>query len=113
MQIRLEVLEVTEEVTVSAEAVPVSPEQNIDRFHIDDNFLGGLPMLDGDPLAVVSMFTDLSVAGARGPPLIVAGVPTDTLDLPLSSIKYISVNQNPYSSSSVRPGQRQIEVKTK
>src|SRR6266699_2809482 len=113
MQIRLEVLEVTEEVTVSAEAVPVSPEQNIDRFHVDDNFLGGLPMLNGDPLAVVSMFTDPSVAGAMGPQLIVDGVPTDGLDLPLSSIKNITVNQNPYSAEFGRPGKGRIEVKTK
>src|SRR6266571_3008185 len=113
VQIRLEVLEVTEEVTVSAEAVPVSPEQNIDRFHVDDNFLGGLPMLNGDPLAVVSMFTDPSVAGAMGPQLIVDGVPTDGLDLPLSSIKNITVNQNPYSAEFGRPGKGRIEVKTK
>src|SRR5260370_40397425 len=113
MQIRLEVLEVTEEVTVSADAVPVSPEQNIDRFQCDDTFLGGLPTLDGDPLAVVSMFTDPSVAGARGPQLIVDGVPTDTLDLPLSSIKNITVNQNPYSAEFGRPGKGRIEVKTK
>src|SRR6266568_6383132 len=113
VQIRLEILPVTEEDTVSAEAVPVSPEQNIDRFHVDDNFLGGLPMLNGDPLAVVSMFTDPSVAGAMGPQLIVDGVPTDSLDLPLSSIKNISVNQNPYSAEFGRPGKGRIEVKTK
>src|SRR5260370_38149603 len=70
-------------------------------------------MLDGDPLAVVSMFTDPSVAGAMGPQLIVDGVPTDTLDLPLSSIKNITVNQNPYSAEFGRPGKGRIEVKTK
>src|SRR6266446_2023611 len=75
-----------------------SPEQNVDRFHLDDNFLGGLPMLNGDPLAVVSMFTDPSVVGAMGPQLIVDGVPSGSLDLPLSSIKNITVNQNPYSA---------------
>jgi len=113
MQIRLEVLQVTEKVTVSADAVPISPEQNVDRFHLDDNFLGGLPMLNGDPLAVVSMFTDPGVVGAMGPQLIVDGVPTDSLALPLSSIKNISVNQNPYSAEFGRPGKGRIEVKTK
>ncbi len=113
VEIRLEVLQVTEKVTVSADAVPVSPEQNVDRFHLDDNFLGGLPMLNGDPLAVVSMFTDPGVAGAMGPQLIVDGVPADSLDLPLSSIKNISVNQNPYSAEFGRPGKGRIEVKTK
>ena len=113
VQIRLEILQVTEEVTVSADAVPVSPEENVDRFHVDDNFLGGLPMLNGDPLAVVSIFTDPSVAGAMGPQLIVDGVPTNSLDLPLSSIKNITVNQNPYSAEFGRPGKGRIEVKTK
>src|SRR3989442_5859313 len=113
MMIRLEVLQATEKVTVSANAIPISPEQNADRFHVDDSFLSGLPMLNGDPLAVVSMFTDPGVSGARGPQLIVDGVPTDTLDLPLSSIKNITVNQNPYSAEFGRPGKGRIEVKTK
>ncbi len=113
VQIRLEVLQATEKVTVSANDIPISPEQNADRFHVDDSFLSGLPMLNGDPLAVVSMFTDPGVSGARGPQLIVDGVPTDTLDLPLSSIKNITVNQNPYSAEFGRPGKGRIEVKTK
>ncbi len=113
VQVRLEVLQVAEKITVSAGAIPVSPEQNADRFHVDDNFLSGLPMLNGDPLAVVSMFTDPGVAGAMGPQLIVDGVPTDSLDLPLSSIKNITVNQNPYSAEFGRPGKGRIEVKTK
>ena len=113
LQIRLEILRVTEKVTVSADAVPISPEQNLDRFHLDDDFLSSLPMLNGDPLAVVSIFTDPSVAGAMGPQLIVDGVPADSLDLPLSSIKNITVNQNPYSAEFGRPGKGRIEVKTK
>jgi len=113
VQIRLEVLQVTEKVTVSADAIPVSPEQNADRFHVDDNFFTSLPMLNGDPLAVVSIFTDPSLAGAMGPQLIVDGVPTDSLDLPVSSIKNIAVNENPYSAEFGRPGKGRIEVKTK
>ena len=113
VQIRLEVLQVTEKVTVSADAIPISPEQNADRFHVDDNFFSSLPMLNGDPLAVVSIFTDPSLAGAMGPQFIVDGVPTDSLDLPVSSIKNIAVNENPYSAEFGRPGKGRIEVKTK
>jgi hypothetical protein len=113
VQISLEVLQVTEKLTVSADAIPVSPEQNADRFHVDDNFLSSLPMVNGDPLSVVSIFTDPSLAGAMGPQLIVDGIPTDSLDLPLSSIKSISVNENPYSAEFGRPGKGRIEVKTK
>src|SRR5207253_10167347 len=43
----------------------------------------------------------------------VDGVPTNSLDLPLSSIKNITVNQNPYSAEFGRPGKGRIEVKTK
>src|SRR5260370_30919136 len=103
VQLPLEGLQAMEKVTVSADAVPVSPEQNVDRFHVDDNFLSGLPMLNGDPLAVGSMFTDPGVAGAMGPQLIVDGVPTDSLDMPLSSIKNIAVNQKPYPAEFGRP----------
>jgi carboxypeptidase family protein len=113
IQIRLKLSQVTEKVNVSAYANPLSPEQNADRVHLDDRFLGGLPMLNGDPLSVASIFTDPSVAGAMGPQILVDGVPADALELPLSSIKDLVVNQNPYSPEFGRPGRGRIEVKTK
>src|SRR2546430_231054 len=111
--IRMKLSQVTEKVDVSAEANPLSPEQNADRVHLDDRLLGGLPMLNGDPLSVASIFTDPSVAGAMGPRIVVDGVPADNLELPLSSIKDLLVNQNPYSPEFGRPGRGRIEVKTK
>src|SRR5438552_4672362 len=113
IQIRLKLSQVTEKVDVSADANPLSPEQNADRVHFDDRFLAGLPMLNGDPLSVASIFTDSSVAGAMGPQILVDGVPADALELPLSSIKDLVVNQNPYSPEFERPGRGRIEVKTK
>src|SRR5438876_246950 len=113
IQIRLKLSQVTEKVDVTAEANPLSPEQNADRVHLDDRFLGGLPMLNGDPLSVASIFADPSVAGAMGPQILVDGVPADNLELPLSSIKDLVVNQNPYSPEFGRPGRGRIEVKTK
>src|SRR5256885_4788854 len=111
--IRLKLSQVTEKVDVSADANPLSPEQNADRVHLDDRFLGGLPMLNGDPLSVASIFTDPSVAGAMGPRIVVDGVPADNLEFPLSSIKDLAVNQNPYSPEFGRPGRGRIEVQTK
>src|SRR5438477_1836559 len=113
IQIRLKLSQVTEKVDVAADANPLSPEQNADRVHLDDRFLGGLPMLNGDPLSVASIFTDPSVAGAKGPQILVDGVQADALELPLSSIKDLVVNQNPYSPEFGRPGRGRIEVKTK
>src|SRR5438876_863716 len=113
IQIRLKLSQVTEKVDVTAAADPLSPEQNADRVHVDDRFLGGLPMLNGDPLSVASIFADPSVAGAMGPQILVDGVPADALELPLSSIKDLVVNQNPYSPEFERPGRGRIEVKTK
>jgi len=113
IQIRMKLSQVTEKVDVSADANPLSPEQNADRIHLDDRFLAGLPMLNGDPLSVASIFTDRSVAGAMGPRILVDGVPADALELPLSSIKDLVVNQNPYSPEFARPGRGRIEVKTK
>ena len=113
IQIRLKLSQVTEKVDVSADSNPLSPEQNADRVHLDDRFLAGLPMLNGDPLSVASIFTDPSVAGAMGPQILVDGVPADALELPLSSIKDLVVNQNPYSPEFGRPGRGRIEVKTK
>lgn len=114
IRVRLEVAEVKEEVTVSAKLLSSpSAEMNTDAIELDQHLLQGLPVKDGDPLAIPSLFVDPAVAGTGGPKIIVDGVETNALELPVASIKRVYVNKNPYSAEFGRPGKGRIEVTTK
>ncbi len=113
IHIRLKVLEVNEKVTVSAQASSISADLNADMVQLDEHLMADLPANNGDPLAVASLFTDPAVSGTGGPQILVDGVPTDSLNVPVSSIKHVAVNKNPYSAEFGRPGKGRIEVETK
>jgi carboxypeptidase family protein len=114
VRVRLVVEEVNEEVTVRAQTYSsVSTQANADMIKLDEHLAENLPAMNGDPLTVASLFVDPTVAGTGGPEILVDGVPTDVVDLPISSIRDVEVNKNPYSPEFGRPGKGRIEVKTK
>ena len=114
VRVRLEIADVKEEVTVSASLLASPSAQiNADAINIDQDFLRNLPSENAEPLAVPSLFVNPAVTGADGPKIIVDGVETDSLELPVASIKRVYVNKNPYSAEFGRPGKGRIEVKTK
>jgi hypothetical protein len=113
VQVRLEILDASERVTISAQAPSVSAELNADMVELDEHLMLDLPATNGDPLTVAFLFTDPAVAGAGGPQVLVDGVPTDALDVPISSIRHLAVNKNPYSAEFGRPGKGRIEVETR
>ena len=114
IRIRLEIAETADEVTVTAKvsSAPLA-EQNLDSIDMDQTWLRDLPVKNGDPLAIPSMFVDPAFSGVGGPKIIVDGVESSTLDVPSSSIKKVSVNRDPYSAEFGRPGRGRIEVTTK
>jgi outer membrane cobalamin receptor len=74
-----------------------------------------LPLKNGDPMEVASLFTDSAVmgSGTGAPQLLVDGVESDSLDVPVASIKQIEVNRSPYSAEYGRPGRGRVEITTK
>src|SRR5439155_1062313 len=72
-----------------------------------------LPVKERDPLAAASLFTDPATARVGGPKIIIDGVESDALDMPVSAIKTINVNQNPFSAEWGRPGKGRLEVTTR
>jgi len=70
---------------------------------------------NGDPLEAAALFTDSAVmgSGTGGPQLLVDGVESDSLDVPVGSIKQIEVNHSPYSAEYGRPGRGRVEIITK
>src|SRR5713101_1443427 len=113
-RVRLKVATVTEEITVSARSAdPTAPDQNTTAVDLDHDLVRSLPAKNDNPLAVASLFVDPAANGAEGTKIVVDGVEGDQLDVPLSSIKSIAVNKNPYSTEFGRPGKGRIEVVTR
>jgi len=112
--IRLKLGQVKQQVIVKAqaEAAP-SALDNPDYLKLDQTSLQRLPMREGDPLAIPSLFLEPAVMGSQGPQLIVDGVEVGTLELPTSAIKEIYVDKSPYSAEFGRPGKGRIEVITR
>jgi carboxypeptidase family protein len=114
--IRLKPAQLKQQVTVKAQAqaAPVpSALDNPDYFQLDQTSLQHLPIKEGDPLAIPSLFLEPAVTGAQGPQLIVDGVEATSLELPTSAIKEIYVNKSPYTAEFGRPGKGRIEVITR
>ncbi len=114
LRVRLKLAEIKQQVTVTAKLTSApSAQQNTDFVELDQHWLQNLPVKEGDPLAVPSLFLDPAATGVQGPKLVVDGVESSTLDLPLSSIKQVYVNRSPYSAEFGRPGKGRIEVVTR
>jgi hypothetical protein len=114
IRVRLQIAASVESVTVSANnpSMPVAG-QNVDVVELDRHWLENLPSKEGDPLAIPSIFLDPSAAGALGPKIIVDGVESSALEVPLTSIRRVYVNKSPYSAEFGRPGRGRIEVITR
>jgi hypothetical protein len=114
IRVPLQIAASTENVTVTADSVSIpTVGQNIDAVQLDRNWLENLPVKEGDPLAVPSIFLNPAVAGALGPKIIVDGVESSGLEVPLTSIRRVYVNKSPYSAEFGRPGRGRIEVATR
>jgi hypothetical protein len=114
IRVPLQIAAAAENVTVTADSVTIpTVGQNIDAVQLDRNLLENLPVKEGDPLAVPSIFLNPAVAGALGPKIIVDGVESSGLEVPLTSIRKVYVNKSPYSAEFGRPGRGRIEVQTR
>ena len=114
MLIRMKIAQYKIQVTVKAQAESApSALDNADYLELDQTSLQHLPILEGDPLAIPSLFLEPAVMGAQGPQLIVDGVEATSPELPTSAIKAIYVNKSPYTAEYSRPGRGRIEVLTR
>src|SRR5712664_2867330 len=114
MRILLQVAADAETVRVSAVDVTIPlASQNADAIELDRRWMENLPSKEGDPLAVPSLFLNPAATGSLGPMILVDGVESSALEVPLTSIKRILVNKSPYSAEFARPGRGRIEVFTR
>src|SRR5260370_2040384 len=68
---------------------------------------------EADPAAVPSVFLNPAADGTMGPMILVDGVESSALEVPLTSIKRILVNKSPYAAEFGGPGRGGIEVFTR
>jgi len=114
MRILLQVAADAETVRVSAVDITIPlASQNADAIELDRRWMENLPSKEADPLAVPSLFLNPAAAGTMGPMILVDGVESSALEVPLTSIKRILVNKSPYSAEFARPGRGRIEVFTR
>jgi hypothetical protein len=114
IRVVLQVAADAETVRVSANdvTIPVA-SQNADAIEFDRRWMENLPSKEADPLAVPSLFLNPAAAGSLGPMILVDGVESSALEVPLTSIKRVVVNKSPYSAEFARPGRGRIEVYTR
>ena len=114
IRVLLQVASDVESVRVSANdnTIPLA-SQNADAIEFDRNWMENLPSKEADPLAVPSLFLNPAAAGTMGPMILVDGVESSALEVPLTSIKRVLVNKSPYSAEFARPGRGRIEVFTR
>ncbi|HEX2710927.1 MAG TPA: carboxypeptidase-like regulatory domain-containing protein, partial [Candidatus Acidoferrales bacterium] len=113
-RVRLKVSKVAEEITVSARSSdPNAADQSPSAVQLEHELWTGLPTKNENPLAVASLFVDAAANGVEGTKIVVDGVEGNELDVPSSSVKSITINNNPYSAEFGRPGKGRIEVVTR
>jgi len=115
LELKLKIAPRQEEITVAEDAARVSTqtENNLDVVSLDRTALDNLPIFDQNYIATISRFLDAGAAGTGGPTLIVDGLQVNSVNLPISAIQEVKINQNPYSPEFLRPGRGRIEIITK
>ena len=114
LRIVLQLAAVHQEITVadqqSSGQVSSDVGENADVVRLDSQALNSLPIIGND---VVGAITRMAGTGPGNVTLIVDGIPTSDLGVPVSEIQEVKINQNPYAAEFSAPGQNRIEIITK
>ncbi len=116
LHIVLEVADVKETITVQSLEGHLNTDiaENADVFKLNAQFLEDLPILDNDIIGTISkLVLDPASVGTNGATLIVDGMPSSSIGVPVSAIEEVRINKNPYSAEFARPGRGRIEIITK
>jgi hypothetical protein len=115
LRISLQIAEVREKISVSADDAQGNPNlsSNANQIKMDARTLESLPILGNDVVDVLSRILDPASIATRGPSVIIDGLESSNLKIPASAIQEIRINDNPYSAEFARPGNGRIEIITK
>jgi outer membrane receptor protein involved in Fe transport len=114
LTVRLKLAAVEQQMTVEADlADELSTSQNdAATTRIDDSLLRQLPTFSEDLTPLLEKFTSPAAQGAEGLSIIIDGVETSGIDLPVSAIRKMRIDRNPYSALFQHPGKAKVEITT-
>jgi hypothetical protein len=113
LQVSLATVEESLEVTANDVRPTVDTAANLDTTTVSGATLDQLPLFDQDFVGALSQFLDPASIATGGATIIVDGVEMKSAGVPKSAVQEISINDDPYSAESSRPGRGRIEIITK
>jgi outer membrane receptor protein involved in Fe transport len=113
--VQLSLATVEESVDVTADDVrpTVDTAANLDTTTVSGSMLDQLPVFDQDLVGALTQFLDPASVATGGATIVVDGVEMKSAGVPKSAVQEISINDDPYSAESSRPGRGRIEIITK
>lgn len=113
--VTLQIRALRQELTVNDHpgGLSVDAAENADSPQAGARELAGLPALDGDYLGPLLRFLDPAAIGSGGVSVVVDGHEGPTSRVPLSMVKEVRINNNPYAAQFSAPGRGRVEVITK
>jgi hypothetical protein len=113
LQLSLATVEESVDVTADDVRPTVDTAANLDTTTVSGSMLDQLPVFDQDLVGALSQFLDPASVATGGATILVDGVEMKSAGVPKSAIQEISINDDPYSAESSRPGRGRIEIITK
>jgi outer membrane receptor protein involved in Fe transport len=113
IQLSLAAVEESLDVTADDARPSVDTAANLDTTTVSGAALDQLPVFDQDFVGALSQFLDPASIATGGATIIVDGVEMKSAGVPKSAVQEISINDDPYSAESSRPGRGRIEIITK
>jgi hypothetical protein len=114
LTIQLTLAKVAETVEVSADEVrPSVDATNLDTTKLSGATLEQMPVFDQDLIGALTPLLDPSAIATAGPTIVVDGVEMNGIGVARAAIDAITINEDPYSAESNRPGRGRIEITTK
>jgi outer membrane receptor protein involved in Fe transport len=113
LQLKLAPVEETVDVTANDVKPALDTSANLDTTTLSGSQLEQLPVLDHDIVGALTPFLDTASVATSGPTILVDGVEMKSAGVPKAAIDSVSINADPYSAESSRPGRGRIEITTK
>ena len=113
LQLSLATVQESVEVTGDEIRPTVDTAANLDTTTLSGASLDQLPVFDQDFVGALSQFLDPGSIATGGATIVVDGVEMKSAGVPKSAVQEISINDDPYTAESSRPGRGRIEIITK
>lgn len=115
IDIQLSIEQVVQQLEVTSDSVSVAADAaaNSDQVTAGSSLIEKVPVLNQDIVATFTPFLSQTGIGTKGVILVVDGIESKGTGVSASAIKSVSINNDPYSAESNRPGKGRIEILTK